>query len=266
MFEGYRSMKIIRAKAKNPFGKTKIPGAKFVVNQYIGCGHACRYCYAKFMCKWYDYGEWGSWVIVRENLPELVKGRFVSGWIYMSSVSDAYQPIEAEVKLTRRILRNMNKNIKLRILTKANLVLRDLDLLKEFRCVEVGLTINSFDEELRREIEPNAPSMEERFRALEKLYDAGIRNYGFISPVIPTLTDLDYIIEQTKDFVEYYIIEFLNLKASGDFRFWLKENYPKSYEILTDQTMLDQVVCKIQRFLAKHKVKVGGIVIHPQSL
>lgn len=64
--------------------------------------------------------------------------------------------------------------------------------------------------------------MERRFRALEKLHDAGIRTYAFVAPVIPNLTDLGYVIEQTKDFVEYYIIELLNLKAS-----WLKENYPR---------------------------------------
>ncbi len=259
-------MKIIRVKARNPFGRTKIPGASFVINQYIGCGHGCKYCYARFMCRFYDYGEWGEWVIVRENLPELIRGRFVNGWVYMSSISDAYQPIEAEIKLTRRILQNMNKNIRLRVLTKSDLVLRDLDLFREFRCMEVGLTINSFDEGLRRKIEPNAPSMEKRFKALKKLHDAGIRNYGFISPVIPTLTDLEYIIEQTKDFVGYYIIEFLNLKASGAFRFWLKENYPKSFEILINKSMLGRVVSNVHRILARHKVMVRGIIVHPQSL
>ena len=255
-------MRVIRAKAKNPFGKTKIPGAKFVVNQYIGCEHGCRYCYARFMCKWYDYGEWGEWVVVRGNLPELVRGRFVNGWVYMSSVSDAYQPIEAEIRLTRRILQNMNKKIRLRILTKSDLVLRDLDLLREFRCVEVGLTINSFDEDLRREIEPNAPSMERRFKALKNLHDAGIRNYGFISPVIPILTDLDYVIEQTKDFVDYYIIELLNLKASGSFRSWLKENFPASYDVIVSEP--ERFITKIRRILAKHKVVVDSIMIHPQ--
>ncbi len=253
-------MRVIRAKARNPFGKTKIPGSKFVINQYIGCEHGCRYCYAKFTCKWYDYGEWGRWVVVRENLPKLVRGRFVNGWVYMSSVSDAYQPIEAEIELTRRILRNMNKNVRLRILTKSDLVLRDIDLLREFKCVEVGLTVNSFDEDLRKEIEPNAPNMERRFRALERLHDAGIRNYGFVSPVIPNLTDLDYVIEQTKDFVEYYIIELLNLKASREFRYWLKENYPSSYGVMVNE--LERYVSKIHRVLAKHRVKVEAFVIH----
>ncbi len=253
-------MRIIRVKAKNPFGKTKIPGAKFVINQYIGCEHGCRYCYAKFICKWYDYGEWGEWVIVRENLPELVRGRFVNGWVYMSSISDAYQPIEAEIRLTRRILQNMNKNIRLKILTKSDLVLRDLNLLKEFKRVEVGLTVNSFDEDLRRVIEPKAPKMERRFKALENLHNAGIRSYGFISPVIPNLTDLDYIIERTKEFVEYYIIELLNLKMSGKFGSWLRENYPASYNIIANEP--ERYVGKIRRIVAKHNVKVSKIIIH----
>ncbi len=254
--------KIIRVKAKNPFGRTKIPGAKFVINQYIGCIHACRYCYAKFMCKWYDHGEWGEWVVVRENLPELLRGKFVSGWVYMSSVSDAYQPIEKEIELTRRVLQSMNKNIRLRILTKSDFVLRDLDILKRFRRVEVGLTTNSFDEDLRSEIEPYAPSMERRFRALERLHDAGVRTYCFISPVIPGLTDFEYVVDRTKDFVDYYIVEFLNLRASGRFRRWLKENYPKSYETLLDRNALRQMVKKIRRM----GVRIEDIVTHPQQL
>ena len=105
--------RIIKVNAKKAFTPTKIPGADYVLNQYIGCQHACLYCYAKFVCKWYKHGEWGSWVIVKQNFPELVKKEKerVNGKVYMSSVSDPYQPIEKDVELTRKILENMDKNV-----------------------------------------------------------------------------------------------------------------------------------------------------------
>lgn len=196
-------IKIIKIKAKKAFTLTKIPGANYVINQYIGCEHACLYCYAKFMCKWYNYGKWGSWVVVKENLPELVKKENVKGKVYMSSVSDAYQPVEANLKLTRNILKNMDKNINLSILTKSDLVLRDIDIFKEFKNIEVGLTINSFESKLKKEIEPYSTPNEKRINSLKILHENGIKNYAFISPIIPYLTDIEQLIRETKNFVDF---------------------------------------------------------------
>ena len=81
-------IKVTKVKAKRDFTRTKIPGGDYVINQYVGCQHACRYCYAKFMCRWYNYGKWGSLVVVKENLPELVRRKSVERKVYMSSVSD----------------------------------------------------------------------------------------------------------------------------------------------------------------------------------
>ena len=115
-------MKIIEIKAKNIFTKTKLPGCDFVINQYVGCGHACLYCYSNAICKWLmrmkgkkNPGKWGSWTIVKINAPELVKGKKIRGSFWMSSISDPYQPIERKLKLTRKILENMDKNIDLAI-------------------------------------------------------------------------------------------------------------------------------------------------------
>ncbi len=85
-------VKHIRIRAKNTFAPTKLPGADYVMNQYVGCQHACLYCYARF-------------------LPELVKKENVKGEVYMSSVSDPYHPIEKKLEVTRNVLKNMNKGI-----------------------------------------------------------------------------------------------------------------------------------------------------------
>ena len=261
-------IKVIKIKAKRAFNPTKIPGADYVINQYIGCQHACKYCYAKFMCKWYNYGEWGEWVVVRENTPELVKKEDIKGETYMSSVSDPYQPIEKELMLTRNILKNMDKNIKLGILTKSDLVLRDIDIFREFRCIEVGLTINSFDGKVKKEIEPFSPNNEERIHALKVLHENGIKNYAFISPIIPNLVNVEELIKETKDFVDFYWFEFLNLKAGGkEFREWLKQNYPESYSVISDKSKAEKYVKHVVDVIKKSEVSVRGISVHyPQTI
>jgi len=260
-------IKVIKTKARRAFTPTKIPGANCVINQYVGCQHACRYCYAKFMCKWYDYGKWGSWIVIRENLPELVKRGSAKGKVYMSSVSDPYQPIERKIKLTRRVLENMDKNIKLGILTKSDLVLRDIDVFKKFEDIEVGLTINNFDGKLKKEIEPFSPSNGKRIEALRILYENDIKTYVFISPIIPNLVDVGELIKETKDFVNFYWFEFLNLRASGrEFREWLKQNYPESYNTISVKDKAEKYVKEIVNIIKKSKIPTRGICVHYPKL
>ena len=260
-------VKIIRIKAKRAFTPTKLPGANYVLNQYVGCQHACKYCYAKFMCKWHAYGKWGSWVVVKENFPELVKGRRVAGRVYMSSVSDPYQPVEREILLTRKILEKMDKKTRLSILTKSDLVLRDIDLFKEFGDIEVGLTINDFDGRVKKEIEPFSPPKERRIRALKELSENGIKTYAFISPIIPELVDVEELINETKSFADFYWFEFLNLRASGrEFREWLKENYAESYETLVRRTEFEKYVKSVRYAIKNSRVHVKGICIHYPEL
>ncbi len=255
--------KIITIKAKKAFTRTKIPGARWVINQYIGCQHACLYCYAKFMRKWYDYGDWGNWVVVKENLPELVKKEHVTGKVYMSSVSDAYQPIESKLKLTRRVLENMDTGTELSILTKSELVLRDIDIFRRFESIEVGLTINGFSESVRREIEPYAPSTERRIRALRILHENGVRTYTFVSPIIPGLVDVESIIQNTADFTDFYFFEFLNLRASGKgFREWLLHSYPKIYNFMHDEASYLGYIAGINGIITRSGVKVMDIAVH----
>lgn len=222
--------------AKRAFGRTKIPNAKYVLNPYIGCLHGCKYCYVQALAKRFGwgYGEWGSWVVVRRNLPKLVKGKSLNDWILVSSLSDSYQPIERRFKLTRRVFDAIFHNNMLRILTKSDLILRDLDVLRKFRDVEIGLTVNSFDEGLRRILEPRAVSMERRFNALKTIKDEGFRCFGFISPVIPHLSDVEAVLNELKGITDYVIVEIIN-PCIGDFLRWLRDEYPKSYEVVIDR-------------------------------
>lgn len=260
-------VKIIKVNAKEIYTKTKIPGLDYVINHYVGCIYGCAYCCAKFMCKWNakEYGDWGEWVKVKINAPELVK-KFVDGRIGMCSVSDPYQPIERELELTRKILKNLDKRTNLSILTKSDLVLRDIDILKKFKDLEVGMTINTFNGNVKELFEPKTPSNNSRLDALKILHENKIKTYGFISPVIPELIDFDSLIANSRDFVDYYVIGVLDLNTAGDkFKEMLKERFFESYEIMIDKERYEKFIKDIREILIKKGVKVSHFATYPKS-
>lgn len=256
-------MKIYEIKAKSIFTRTKLPGADFVINQYVGCGHSCLYCYGRFICRWKPYGEWGTWVEIKTNAPELVKEKYVKGLVYMSSISDPYQPIEKRAKLTRRVLENLDKRTKLSIQTKSDLVLRDIDLFKKFKDIEVGLTINGFESEIKKLFEPHSPSHKQRIDSLRVLKENGIRTYGFVSPIIPGLVNVKRVIQESKKFVDYFWFEVLNLKASGrEFIELLRTKFPEAYEGMINQKKFSEFLENLKKGIKKEDVKTSGIEVH----
>lgn len=255
--------KVVKTRAKEIYTKTKLPGSDFVINQYVGCGHKCSYCYARFISRWKGYGDWGSWVEAKVNAPELVKNKYVPGWVFMSSVSDAYQPIEKELRLTRKVLENMDKNIKLSILTKSDLVLRDIDIFKQFKEIEIGLTINSFKDKEKELFEPNSPGFDQRLKVLKTLKENRIKTFAFISPIIPGLMDLDKVISETKDYVDYFWFEVINMRGAGkEFSEVLRINYPENYRIVKDKELYKNFVQEAQRKIKQYGIKTKGIEIH----
>lgn len=257
-------MKIIEVKAKEILTKTKL-GADYVINPYVGCGHNCLYCYAKFIARWrpIEYGKWATWVEVKINGPELVKDRKIKGEVFMSSICDAYQPVEKELKLTRKILENLDKNAKLSILTKSDLVLRDIDILKQFKNVEVGLTINSFTGKAKELFEPNATNSQQRIDALKQFKEQGIKTYVFVSPIIPGLIDLQDIVSKTKDYVDYYWFEFLNLRGAGkEFSQVLQKEFPQSNKIVSNESLYKTFIDKTTKVINSFDIKIRGVVRH----
>lgn len=255
--------RIIKTDAKEIFTKTNLPGADYVINQYVGCSHNCSYCYARFMARWKGYGGWGTWLEAKMNAPELVKGRQVKGQVFMSSVSDAYQSTEKDLELTRRILDNLNKSTQLSILTKSNLVLRDMDLLKEFENVEVGFTINSFEGKKKELFEHNSPTNNERIETMKILKENGIKTFAFISPIIPGLIDIEEIIGQTKEIADYYWFEAINLRGAGkEFTEILETNYPESLRLVRDKHLFADYIESLRKKVVRSGIKTKGIEIH----
>jgi DNA repair photolyase len=183
-------MKITEVKAKSILTRTGIPGIDYCLNPYTGCAHACRYCYATFMKKFTEHQEpWGSFVDVKVNAVDLLKKvlrRPRTGEVIVSSVTDPYQPTERSYRLTRGCLELLSQStLDVSILTKSDLVTRDIDILKRMRNVEVGLTIATDDEDVKRLFEPTAPSVASRLGALRALCEAGVYTCVFIGPILP---------------------------------------------------------------------------------
>ncbi len=255
--------KIIKTEAKEIFTKAKIPSCDWAVNQYVGCGHGCSYCYARFMGRWREYGEWGSWIEAKINAPDLVKGRYIKGRVFMSSVSDAYQPIEKNLNLTRKILENMDKNIELSILTKSDLALRDIDILKQFNSVEVGFTVNSFAGKEKDLFEPDSPTNKRRIEAMKVLKKNNITTYAFVSPIIPNLVDIKKVIKNTRDYADYYWFELINIRGAGKvFSQILEKEYPESYKIVQNKEYFSKYINELKNTTQEFDVRIRGVELH----
>lgn len=177
-------------RCKSALTPSRIAGIDYALNPYVGCAHGCRYCYADFMRRFTNHREpWGTFVDVRVNAPDQLARdvvRLRPGVVSLSTVTDPYQPLERRYALSRRCLTVLAGTLfPVSILTKSPLVTRDLDLLRVLPECEVGLTITTDDERMRRLLEPHAPPIAERLTALAALKAAGVRTYAFVGPVLP---------------------------------------------------------------------------------
>jgi len=200
-------------KVKSILSKSGIPGVDYCINPYVGCSHGCRYCYATFMKRFTGHTEpWGSFVDVKTNAPEVLQRQIkkaARGHILISSVTDPYQPIEEKYKLTRRCLEVLLPyQSSVDILTKSTLVLRDLDLLKRFKEVEVGITITTDDDEIRKIFEPHASPIPARIQALKTLFETGLKTYVFIGPLLPM--NPEALSEKLNPYVHSVLIDRMN--------------------------------------------------------
>ena len=189
-------VQIMEKECRTALNKSGIPGMDYCLNPYTGCSHACAYCYASFMKRFCNIdGRWGSFVQVKVNFAERLESqlrRARTGRVMLSSVTDPYQPVEEKYRLTRSCLERLaERDLAVSILTKSDLVLRDLALLKQLPRVEVGFTITVANDAVARILEPGASSPERRFRALATLAEAGIATWVFIAPVLPGLGDTE---------------------------------------------------------------------------
>lgn len=175
---------------------------------------------------------WGTFVDVKINAPHqlrvLLKRK--KKWdfsVLLSSVTDAYQPIERKYQITKQIIDCFHEyqGFQLEILTRSSLVQRDLEILtlineKPQTQVTIGMSISMIDEKWRKMIEPRASSIQNRIVSLSKIHEVGIRTFLFLGPYIPGISSLE-IMEDVKDYVDFIYLDRLNPRG-GIIRLLLK--------------------------------------------
>jgi DNA repair photolyase len=211
-------MDITEITVKSALVRSKIPGVDYVINPYLGCAHGCRYCYAVFMRRFsrqHASSPWGSFVDVKVNLPDLLRAELRRkkrpGRALLASVCDPYQPVEARYRLTRRCLEILQEHgWSIDILTRSPLVTRDLDILRETPGVSVGLSIPTDDDRVRQILEPQAPPIGARVRALARLHAAGLHTWVFVAPMLPMHPDRLY--EAVAPHIDHLMVDRLNYR------------------------------------------------------
>ena len=187
----------------------------FSINPYSGCSFGCTYCYAAFFSRDAEkMANWGKWVQTKQNALALLakkkKGSLNGKTVYMSSVTDPYQPIDRDLELTRgllEILLNHHPEVRLVIQTRSPMVTRDLDLLSRFGAVQVNMTVTTDDEEVRRVFEPYCPSNTARLKGIQEVREAGIRSCITMTPLLPVSDPEAFALTMKETGVEHYIIQ-----------------------------------------------------------
>lgn len=221
--------KINELQVKSVMTKSSLPVGGYSVNPYVGCPHACKYCYASFMKRFTGHTEpWGTFLDVK-YWPEIKNPQKYAGQrVVIGSVTDGYHPLEEQYRRTRAVLEQLKSSgAKIMICTKSDLVTRDLDILTQMEDITVSWSVNTLDETFKSDMD-NAASIENRLAAMKQVYDAGIRTVCFIAPIFPRITDVPAIIERVKDRCDFIWLENLNLR--GDYKItilnYIKEKYP----------------------------------------
>jgi DNA repair photolyase len=271
-------MKVKEINAKSCMTKSKL--TDYVINPYTGCSHSCFYCYADFIRRFQNIKEdWGTFVYAKINSPQLLVKELKKnkpGNIWLSSVCDCYQPAEKEYELTRKILEiianSSDKNkFTIELLTKSSLVERDFDIIKNIgNRIELGMSLGLTDDKIARIIEPNASLPSERLATLKKAHVYGIKTYGFISPVLPGIADLDEIFKKLKEAqVDYVWVELLNIRKTllDKMLSFVKKNLPDKLPAFEEmiENYSDYVKNRreeIKKLEKKYNLKVKEVVVH----
>lgn len=213
------------------------------INPYRGCEHGCVYCFARPTHAYYGLSpglDFESKLFHKPNAPDLLKKELAAKNYHPAPIAlgintDAYQPVERKLQLTRRILNVLGETRHpVSIITKSSMIERDLDLLvpmAKLNLIHVGISITTLDHELSRRLEPRAASPKRRLQTLQTLAESGIPVSVLIAPLIPVLTDseLEIILESTRNAgaldAEYILLR-LPLEVAELFEDWLQNHEP----------------------------------------
>jgi DNA repair photolyase len=189
-------------------------GYDYSLNPYSGCSFGCSYCYAAFFSRNKDkMDNWGKWLTVKENALSLLmkfrKKPLIDKTVYISSVTDPYQPIEKELELTRSILKELldYHQVRLVIQTRSQLVTRDIDLLQKFKTIQVNMTVTTDSEKVRKVFEPYCTGNKQRIKAIKEIHNAGIQSCITMTPLLPVENPQEFAKTLLDTGITKYIIQ-----------------------------------------------------------
>jgi DNA repair photolyase len=249
-------MDVIEIKTTSALVRSKISGVDYVINPYLGCSHGCRYCYAVFMRKYshHPHSPWGSFVEAKTNIAEVLNSELQRKRrpeiALLSSVGDPYQPLENRFQLTRACLEVLRKwGWGIDILTRSPLVTRDLDIFSATPEVNVGFSIPTDNDSVRKVLEPSAPPIGARLSALKKLHEAGISTWVFIAPILPM--NPANLFEAVAPYISHLMVDPLNYRNQVKDIF-IKNNW--AYE-LSDQYAAETQISLMQLWEKRPEIK-----------
>ena len=224
----------------------------FTLNPYSGCSFGCNYCYAAFFIRDETaQNNWGHWVRVKKNAVELLRKRSKSlqgQRIYMSSVTDPYQPIERQLELVRELLEILvDHQPRLVVQTRSPMVVRDIDLFSSFDHVQVNMTVTTDSESVRKAFEPLCPSNEQRLEAIAKVHAAGVPSMITMTPLLPVDDPTVFSERLLRTGVERFVVQNFH-STSGKFvrgtrkeaevvideMNWSSERYRQAVEVMRE--------------------------------
>ncbi|MDQ3184885.1 MAG: PA0069 family radical SAM protein [Pseudomonadota bacterium] len=236
---------VIEERAKSILSRNRSPDVPFNVslNPYRGCEHGCIYCFARPTHSYLGLSpglDFESKIFAKVNAPELLrhelaKASYVPEPIALGVNTDAYQPCERGLRLTRRVLEVLHEcEHPVALITKSSLIERDIDLLAEMasrRQAAVAVTLTTLDHTVARTLEPRAAAPARRLRTIRTLTDAGIPVGVSIAPVIPFVTepDLERVLAAAAEAGAInagYVMLRLPWEVSPLFRQWLETHFP----------------------------------------
>lgn len=222
--------------------KTRVEWARgwLAVNHYMGCGHLCKYCYGRKMLEErFKKVKW-SRPKLKKPLGDMLReaSRVKDRVVWLSSATDPYQPLETVLKATRALIKALRGRNRIVILTKSDLVLRDIDLLEDAR---IGLSITSLKP---NPLEPHAPFPKDRIDALKTLKELGFETFVSIEPWIPKISEpLDELIIEVCDYADWIILGRLNHFPGVKARYY-RIRLPGLIDFLEAQGLKNRVLVK----------------------
>ena len=180
-------------KIKRILNPTSIDLGEYVINPYLGCAHACLYCYVRSNRVISRKNKpWGEYVDIRVNAPELLERELAlkkPKTVLLGSTTECFQPIETKYALISRILEILNRHkVYYVILTRSPLIVNYITLLKKGFCQKIYFTVNDMSPAFKNALEPRSPVFALRDQAVNKLLDAEIPVIPYFSPALPWIS------------------------------------------------------------------------------